>query len=96
MALLGDYRPRAVRGGHGLQRLGGDRAAGEPQPVLLSDQAGAMDLDRVGSDVRRDELRLSEPEPALDRVRIAARHRPVAAGGFWFSANQRRAALDSI
>src|SRR5205807_2071321 len=94
MALLSDDRPRAVRRGDGLQRVRGDRAAGESQPVSLHDQADAVDFDRLSGDVHRDALRLSKSESTLDCLRIADTHDPFARRGVWFLACQRRASLD--
>src|SRR5213083_899330 len=94
MALLSDDRPRAVRRGDGLQRVRGDRAAGESQSILLCDQAEALDIDRISCHVHRHALRLPESKSTMDRLRIADTHNPPTGCGVWFLARQRRASLD--
>src|SRR5262249_33281246 len=82
--------------GDGLQRLGGDRAAGEPQPVSLCVKADALDVDWVRSDVCGDALRLPAPQSTLDRLWTAARHDSPAGRCVWNRTGEWRATMDQV
>ena len=96
MVVLSDNRTRALRRGDGLQRLGGDRAAGESQPISLRDQANGLDLARFCRHVRGDAFRLSTIEPALDRLWITDFDNTAAGRGLWFPAGEWGAPVDSL
>src|SRR5262245_16485508 len=83
MVVRSDDRVDTLRCRNGLQRLSGDRAKRERQPVLLRHQTGRVGGDRLRGDVAGNAVQLPTTEKPARGLRLADRFHDYPLCGVW-------------